>query len=213
MEEECLYTRGKFHSTKCTWYHPGTIYILDTKGDLSTSEQVAQQKIYHIYLNTLNNPPENCGVEQQLKYLTMGHNTGCIEFLHLHERESYKFFCYPEDEKKMTFHEDPVVEPKRAKLDPIMEAAGKNGATDEIKRMKEVPRAKEIQSNLSQATTDALSVLADTAIATSDHIPPNNPPNSFPDIVTDSVTETVSGADCPCEDDDEEMPPLKDIDQ
>ena len=52
-------------------------------------------------------------------------------------------------------------------------------------------------------------MLADTAIATSDHIPPHNPSNSF---VTDSVTETVSGADYPCEEDDEEMLPLEDID-
>ena len=41
----------------------------------------------------------------------------------------------------------------------------KDGATNEIPKVKEVPRAKEIQPNLSQATTDALSVLADTAIA------------------------------------------------
>ena len=102
---------------------------------------------------------------------------------------------------------------KAAKLDPIVEAASENDATDKIPKVKEVPRAKEIQPNLSQATIDALSVLADTTIATSDHTPPNNPPNSFPDIVTDIVTETISGADCPCEEDDEEMPPLEDIDQ
>ena len=84
----------------------------------------------------------------------------------------------------MTFYEDPVIEPKIANFDPIVEAANENGATDEVPKVKEVPRAREIQPNLSQATTDALSVLADTAIATSDHIPPNNPPNSFPDLVT-----------------------------
>ena len=88
-----------------------------------------------------------------------------------------------------------------------MEAASGNDETDEIPKVKGVPRAKEIQPNLSQATTDALSVLADTAIATSDQTLPNNPPNSFLDL----VTETVDGADCPCEEDDEEMPPLEDI--
>ena len=40
---------------------PDIIYILDTKGNFSTSEQAAQQKIYSMYLNTTNNPPENCG--------------------------------------------------------------------------------------------------------------------------------------------------------
>ena len=65
-------------------------------------------------------------------------------------------------------------------------------------KVKKVPKAKEIQPNLSQAITDALSVLADPAIATSDHTPPNNPPNSLPNLVTETVTGTVDGADCPC---------------
>ena len=75
MEEECQCPRGKIHSTKCTWYHPDTIYILDTKGDLSTSEQAAQQKIYHIYLNTLNSPPENCGCGTAAEIAYMGLTT------------------------------------------------------------------------------------------------------------------------------------------
>ena len=108
----------------------------------------------------------------------------------------------------MTFHDDTVVAPKRFKLDPIVEAASKNDATDEIPKVKKVPRAKEIQPILSQETTDALSVLADTAIATFNNTLLNNPPNSFPDV----ATKTVDGADCHCEEDDEEMPPLEDID-
>ena len=77
-------------------------------------------------------------------------------------------------------------------------------------KWKKVPKAKEIQPNLSQATTDALSVLADTAIATSDHTLPNNPPKSLPDLVTESVTETVDEADCPCERTSEKMLLLED---
>ena len=53
--------RGKIHHFKCPWYNPDIIYIIDTKNDLSTSEQAAQQKIYNMYQNTTNNPPENCG--------------------------------------------------------------------------------------------------------------------------------------------------------
>ena len=206
-----MYPRGKIHDSNCSWYHPDIIYILDTKGDISTSEQAAQQKMYQMYQNTLNNPPENCAYGTAAEIAYMGHNTGGIEFLHLHERESYEvMLAILKKRKKVTFHDDTVVEPKRAKLDSTMETTNKNDTTDEIPKVKEVPRAKEIQPNLSQATTDALSVLDDTAIATSDHTPPNNPPNSLPNLVTDTVKETVDGADCPCED-DEEIPPLEDI--
>ena len=98
----------------------------------------------------------------------------------------------------MTFYEDTAVEPKRAKLDSTVEAAGKDDVTNEIPEVEKVPRAKEIQPNLSQATTDALSVLADTAIAI--HTPSNNPPNSLPDL----VTETVDEADSPSAEEVEE---------
>ena len=54
----------------------------------------------------------------------MGHNTGCIEFLHQHERESYEILlAILKKRKKVTFHEDTVVEPKGAKLDPIVKVA------------------------------------------------------------------------------------------
>ena len=83
----------------------------------------------------------------------MGHNTGCIEFLYLHERESYGVLLpILKKRKKVTFHDDTVVEPKRAKLDSIVKAAGKDDITNEVPK-KEVPRVKEIQPNLSQATT------------------------------------------------------------
>ena len=58
---QCQCPKGKIHDTNCPWYNPDIIYILDTKGDLSIIEQAAKQKIYQMYQNTLNNPPESCG--------------------------------------------------------------------------------------------------------------------------------------------------------
>ena len=66
----------------------------------------------------------------------------------------------------------------------------------------------EIQPNLSQTSTDALSALADAALTTYNITLPNNPQKSLPDL----VTKTVDEADCPCEENDEEMPPLEDTD-
>ena len=64
MKEDCQCPKTEPHDTKCEWYDPNIIYILETQGDISASEEAAQQKIYHLYLNSLNsthNPPEYCG--------------------------------------------------------------------------------------------------------------------------------------------------------
>ena len=100
------------------------------------------------------------------------------------------------------------METKRPRLDSTVENEEKDDTKDAVTEAQKVSRAKEIQPNLSQATTDSLSVLADTALATSNATQPNIPPNSLSDL----VEEAVGGADCPCEEDDEEMPPLEDMD-
>lgn len=38
-DEDCQCPRGRLHDSKCPWYNPDVIYILDKKGDLSISEQ------------------------------------------------------------------------------------------------------------------------------------------------------------------------------
>ena len=88
MVEECQCPKCEIHNTKCSWYHTEIIYILDTQSDLSASEKAAQEKIYHMYLNTLNNPPEYCGCGTAAAIAYMGHNLCCIELQYLHERES-----------------------------------------------------------------------------------------------------------------------------
>ena len=143
------------HHSNCPWYNPDIIYILDTKGDLSTSEQAAQQKIYNMFQNTSNNPPENCGCGTAAEIAYMGHNTGCVEFLHIHERESYEvLLAILKKRKKVTFTDDAVVETKRPRLDSTVKTEDKDDAKDEVPEVQKVPRAKEIQSNLSQTSTD-----------------------------------------------------------
>ena len=131
-----------------------------------------------MYQDTLNNPPESCGCVTAAAIAFMGHNTGCKEFLHMYERESFEIMlAILKKRKKVTFHEDTVVEPKRAKLEPIV-VTDDHDATDEIPKVKELPIAQEIQPNLSQSPTNKLSVLADTTIATSDHT--HQLPSKFP---------------------------------
>ena len=71
-----------------------------------------------------------------------------------------------------------------------MENEDKDEAKDGVTEAHKVPR--EIQPNLSQATKDSLSGLADAVFATSNATQSNIPPNSFPDL----GQENIGKADC-----------------
>ena len=136
----------------------------------------------------------------------MGHNTGCVDSQYIHERESYEvLLAILKKRKKVTFADDADSQTKRPRLDSTVENEDKDegqGGTNAVNEVQKVPSAKEIQPiNLSQATTDFPTVLADAALATSTATQSNIPPNSLPDLVEDNI----GGADCPCEEDDEEM--------
>ena len=120
-----------------------------------------------MYQNTTNNPPENCDCGTTAAVACMGHNTGCVEFLHTYERESYEvLLAILKKRKKVTFTDDPGRETKRPRLDSTVENEEKDDDKDNrdaVTEVHKVPRAKEIQPNLSQATRDSLSVLPDAA--------------------------------------------------
>ena len=208
---KCQCPEGKIYHVQCPWYNPDVIYIIDFQEDLSPSELAAQQKIYDIYQNTIHNPPEHCGCGTAAEIAYMGHNTGCIEFYYIHERESYEvLLAILKKRKKASFTGCPFSKNKRSRLQsPKLDAETKDD-TEEIPVVKKTPRAK-VPSNLSQEPTESLSVVADVALATSDttrpDTQPNNPPISTPDLVTESVEE----ADHSCEVAEEKIPSLEDI--
>ena len=210
-DDECHCPRGKIHDSNCSWYNPDIIYILDTKGDLSISEQDAQRKIYQMYQNTLSNPPESCGCGTAAAIAYMGHSTGCIEFLHMHERKSFEvLLAILKKRKKMTFSRCSNNQSKRPRLhSPKLNEEAKND-TEEVPEVQKVPTAKEVQPNLSQEPTGSLSVLADVDLPTLDTTQTNTQLNDPPKYLPDLVTVSVDGADCPCEEADEEIPPLED---
>ena len=90
MGHDCGYQVRRVHKTSCSWYDSDNIYMIDSQADLSISEKAAQQKIYKIYMETLNNLPDECGCGTQVSISYMGHSTSCDEFKHIHERESYE---------------------------------------------------------------------------------------------------------------------------
>ena len=100
--------------------------------------------------------------------------------------------------KKITFSGCPLNKCRRPRLRfPIMNEGSKENT--EGPKVQKVPKAKEVQPNLSQKPTAVV-----TSNAT--YTQPNDHPKSLPDL----VTESVDGADHPCEEADEEMPPLED---
>ena len=196
--------RGKIHHLEWPLYNPDVIYIIDTKDDLSTSEQAAQQRIYNKCQNTQSNPPENCGCGTAAEIAYIGHHTSCLDFQYIHERESYEvLLAILKKTKKVTFADDSHRQTKRLRLDSTVENEDKDDGkedTNALNEMHKVARAKEIQPiDLSKATTDSLTVLADAALATSNVMQSNIPSNSLPDL----VGENIGGADCQSGEDDE----------
>ena len=93
----------------------------------------------------------------------MGYSTGCVEFLHLHERESHEvLLAILKKKKNRTFDDDSVTKPKGAKFDQPENTGSHDG------NMADIPCTKETFSELSQSSANALSML--TGIATFDHI-------------------------------------------
>ena len=115
MGYDCGSPKRRVHKSSCSWYDTDNIYILETRADLSISEKAAQQQIYKIYMDTLNNLPDDCGCCTPASISYMGHSTGCSEFLHIHERESHEvLLAILKKEKKMSFGDDTDIESKRA---------------------------------------------------------------------------------------------------
>ena len=89
MEEDCQCPQSEPHDTGCEWYNPNIIYILEAPDDISASEEAAQQKIYDLYIKSINSShhqTEYCGCGSAAEIAYMGHHTGCSEFQYVHER-------------------------------------------------------------------------------------------------------------------------------
>ena len=76
MGYDCECPVRRLHKSSCSWYDSDNIYVIETRADLSISEKAAQQKIYKIYMETLNNLPDECGCGTPASISYMGHSTG-----------------------------------------------------------------------------------------------------------------------------------------
>ena len=72
----------------------------------------------------------------------MGHSTGCVEFMHLHERESHQvLLAILKSKKNKTFGDDSVRGPKRAKIIPTVNTSCHDGDTADNSQAKELSQS------------------------------------------------------------------------
>ena len=203
MGYDCGCPKRRVDKRSCSWYDTDTIYMIETRADLSISEKAAQQKIYKIYMETLNNLPDECGCGTPASISYMGHSTGCNEFLHINERESHEVLLAILNMKKtLKFSDETNIESERVRF---IVQANTNEYTADTTQVTTIPCAKETTSELKTSSPHALSMLAENV--TSNQILPNNTPSPSSFTDTSSVNEVEHGE----KSEDKEMPPLMDI--
>ena len=203
MGHDCGCQVRRLHKTSCSWYDSDNIYMIDSRADLSISEKAAQQKIYKIYMETLNNLPDDCGCGTQASIAYMGHSTSCGDFKHIHERESHEvLLAILNKKKKLSFDDDTEFDPRQQNYEVQIDADADIADTDQVVP---IPCAKEATSELNNSSPPTMSMVAKNV--TLNPKPPNNPPN--PSSLTDIplMNEEKPGE----KPEDDEMPPLVDI--
>ena len=220
MEEDCQCPHSEPHDTGCEWYDPNIIYILEAPDDISASEEAAQQKIYDLYMKSMNSShhqTEYCGCGSAAEIAYMGHHTGCSEFQYVHERESYEvLLAMLKKKKKVSFPGCPFNKNKRPRLHSPQHEVPRSDDTDERPKCAKTPLAKLIQK-VTEPAFDA------------DSINPPEPPINPPEPLSDQIAKVNDGFVCPHDTNgetngetngdtndepegqaDEEMPPLVD---
>ena len=201
MGHDCGCQPRKPHKTSCAWYNDNSIYLIDTQADLSISEKAAQHKIYKLYMETLNNLPDECGCGTLASISYMGHSTSCDDFKHVHERESHEvLLAILNKKKKLSF--DAEFDPRHQNYDVQIDDIAVATDADQVVP---IPDAKKIPSELNNSSPQAMSMVAKNTTSVTN--PPNNPPN--PSSIADIPLMNEEKPERKPE--DEEMPPLVDI--
>ena len=198
----CTCPRGRLHNQQCPWYHPEVINVPDIENTLSTSEQVAQGKIYDMYhQNSQNVQQESCGCGTAAEIAYMGHKSTCVEFQWIYERSSYEMLlAVLKKRKKVTLFENFQQQHKR----PRLQSPSGLGTNEDI------TKDTKTDVNMDNPSTPTTPTTATNSLAVLAKVAQSQSQNSLPDLIGEQNGGN-GGADCPCEE-DEEMPPLEDAD-
>ena len=158
MGHDCGCQVRRLHKTGCSWYDSDNIYMIDSQADLSINEKAAQQKIYKIYMETLNNLPDECGCGTQASIAYMGHSTSCSDFKHVHERESHEvLLAIFNKKKKLSFDDETEFDPRQQNYEVQIDIDADVADTDHVVP---IPSTKEATSELNNNSPQAMSMVA-----------------------------------------------------
>ena len=158
MGHDCGCLIRRCHKTSCSWYDTDNIYMIESRADLSISEKSGQEKIYKIYMETLNNLPDECGCGTLASISYMGHTTSCSEFKHIQERESHEvLLAILNKKKKLSFGDKTEFNPTQVNFDVQANADADQADTIQVAT---IPCVKETTSELNNSSPQALSMLA-----------------------------------------------------
>ena len=196
MGHDCGYPVRRLHKTSCLWYDSDNIYMIDSKDDLSISEKSAQQKIYKIYMETLNNLPDECGCGTQASISYMGHSTSCDVFKISMTGKSHEvLLAILNKKKKLSFGVETEFDPTKQNSDVQINADAHVADTNQVVP---IPCAKEATSELNNRLAKNVTSIQNL---------PNNPPNPSSLTHIPLMNEEKPGE----KPEDEEMLPLVDI--
>ena len=146
--------------------------------------------------NTQNGKQESCGCGTAAEIAYMGHKSTCVEFQWIYERSSYEMLlAVLKKRKKVTLFENIQQQHKRPRLQSTSGFSTNEDITKDSKTYVSMDNP-----STPTTATNSLTVLAEVAQFHSSQ-------SSLPDL----ISKQNGGADCPCEE-DEEMPPLEDVD-
>ena len=132
--------------------------MIDSQADFSISETAAQQKIYKLYMETLNNLPDECGCGTQASIAYMGHSTSCDDFKYFHERESHKvLLAILNKKKKISFGDEIEFNSTKQQSDVPIDADTDTADTNQVVP---IPCAKKTTSELTNSSPQAISTIA-----------------------------------------------------
>ena len=164
MWHDCGCLMRRPHKTSFSWYDTDSIYMIESRADLSISEKSAQQKIYKICMETLNNLPDECGCGTLASISYMGHSTSFNEFKHFHERESHEvLLAILNKKRKLSFGGETEFNPTQVNFDLPADVYADQADTTQVAT---IPCAKQTTSELNNSSSQAISMFAKKVTST-----------------------------------------------
>ena len=117
------------------------------------------KRFYKIYMETLNNLPDECGCGTQASVYYMGHSTSCDDFKHVHERESHEvLLAILNRKKKLSF--DAEFDPRHPNYESQVAVEAELADLADFEQVVPIPDTKETTPGQNNSSPQAMSMVA-----------------------------------------------------